>query len=79
MAAHTASMTLLQDAKQGGQVAFISLLEPLLEPGYRLACGVLHDHQAAEDAVQEAAFKAWRKLSQLREGPSPSRARPAPI
>src|SRR3981081_2762168 len=29
---------------------------------------MLHDRQAAEDAVQEAAFKAWRKLSRLREG-----------
>jgi RNA polymerase sigma-70 factor (ECF subfamily) len=71
MAAHTASMTLVQDAKQGDQVAFMSFLEPLLEPGYRLACGMLHDHQAAEDAVQEAAFKAWRKLVQLRDGHEP--------
>jgi RNA polymerase sigma factor (sigma-70 family) len=68
MAAHTASMMLVEDAKQGDQVAFVSLLEPMLEPGYRLACGMLHDHQGAEDAVQEAAFKAWRKLCQLREG-----------
>ncbi len=30
MAVHTASMTLVQDAKQGDQVAFMSLLEPLL-------------------------------------------------
>ncbi len=44
------------------------LLQPLLEPGYRLAGGMLQDHQAAEDAVQEAAFKAWRKLRQLRDG-----------
>jgi RNA polymerase sigma-70 factor (ECF subfamily) len=29
---------------------------------------MLHDNHAAEDAVQEAAFKAWRKLTQLREG-----------
>jgi RNA polymerase sigma-70 factor, ECF subfamily len=71
MVAHTASMTLVQDAKQGDQVAFMSLLEPMLEPGYRLACGMLHDHQAAEDAVQEAAFKAWRKLGQLRDGHEP--------
>ena len=68
MAAHTASMTLVQDAKQGDQVAFISLLEPLLELGYRPACGILHDHQSAADAVQGAAFKAWRKLGQLRDG-----------
>ena len=68
MAVRTASMTLVQDAKQGDQVAFMSLLEPLLGPAYRLACGILHDHQAAEDVVQEASFKAWRKLGQLREG-----------
>lgn len=29
---------------------------------------MLHDHQAAEDAVQEAAIKAWRKLDNLRDG-----------
>jgi RNA polymerase sigma-70 factor (ECF subfamily) len=29
---------------------------------------MLHDPQAAEDAVQEAALKAWRKLDRLREG-----------
>jgi RNA polymerase sigma factor (sigma-70 family) len=52
----------------GSNVAFERLLEPALEPGYRLACGMLHDPQAAEDAVQEAAFKAWRKLDQLRPG-----------
>ena len=68
MAVLTVPMTLVQAAKQGDKVAFMSLLEPSLEPGYRLACGMLHDSQAAEDAVQEAAFKAWRKLGQLREG-----------
>jgi RNA polymerase sigma-70 factor (ECF subfamily) len=61
-------MTLVQAAKQGDDLAFETLLEPLLEPGYRLACGMLHDQHAAQDAVQEAAVKAWRKLSQLREG-----------
>jgi DNA-directed RNA polymerase specialized sigma24 family protein len=52
----------------GDTAAFEILLEPLLEPGYRLAGRMLHDHQAAQDAVQEAAVKAWRKLRQLREG-----------
>ena len=28
---------------------------------------MLHDPQTAEDAVQEAALKAWRKLGQLRD------------
>ena len=63
-----ASLTLILAAKQGDDSAFEILLEPVLDQAYRLTCGMLHDHQAAEDAVQEAAFKAWRKLSHLREG-----------
>ena len=65
---HPASLTLIEAAKQGDDSAFEILLTPMLDHGYRLACGMLHDHQAAEDAVQEAALKAWRKLSRLREG-----------
>src|SRR5262245_55769838 len=61
-------MTLVEAARLRDDLAFEGVLEPLLEPGYRLACGMLHDHEAAEDAVQEAAFKAWRKLKQLRQG-----------
>jgi len=68
MATRSASLNAIRAAKQGDQAAFEMLLEPLLGQAYRLACGLLHDHQAAEDAVQEAAFKAWRKLSHLREG-----------
>ena len=64
------AVLLVQAAQGGSDSAFELLLEPVLEPGYRLACGMLHDPQAAEDAVQEAALKAWRKLSQLREGAS---------
>ena len=68
MAVLPAAMTLLQAAKLGDEGAFEILLRPVLEPGYRLAGGMLQDHQAAQDAVQEAAFKAWRKLRQLRDG-----------
>jgi RNA polymerase sigma-70 factor (ECF subfamily) len=68
MAVQSAGMSLVEAAKRGDDTAFDVLLEPLLEPGYRLACGMLHDHQAAEDAVQEAALKAWRKLGRLRDG-----------
>jgi RNA polymerase sigma-70 factor (ECF subfamily) len=68
MAVQSASLTLVRAAKQGDDAAFEALLEPLLDQAYRLACAMLHDPQAAEDVVQEAAFKAWRKLSQLREG-----------
>jgi RNA polymerase sigma-70 factor (ECF subfamily) len=68
MAVLPAAMTLLDAAKAGDDRAFEIMLRPLLEPGYRLAGGMLQDHQAAQDAVQEAAFKAWRKLRQLRDG-----------
>ena len=68
MAVLLAEITLLEAAKRGDDTAFEILLTPLLEPGYRLAGGMLQDHQAAEDAVQEAALKAWRKLRQLRDG-----------
>ena len=63
-----ASVTLVQAAKEGDESAFELLLEPLLDQGYRLACAMLHDHSAAEDAVQDASFKAWQKVGQLREG-----------
>ncbi len=63
-----ANADLVTRATQGDEGAFTTLLRPLLEPGYRLATGMLQDRQLAEDAVQEAAVKAWRKLDQLREG-----------
>jgi RNA polymerase sigma factor (sigma-70 family) len=68
MAVLPAAVTLLEAAKLGDEGAFEILLKPVLEPGYRLAGGMLQDHQAAQDAVQEAAFKAWRKLRRLRDG-----------
>src|SRR5215469_9226891 len=48
-------------------LAFERLVEPLLHPGYDLACAVLRDRTAAEDAVQEAAVKAWRAFPSLRD------------
>lgn len=44
---------------------FTDLLVPLIQPGYRLACALLHDHHAAEDVVQDASLTAWRKLDKL--------------
>jgi RNA polymerase sigma-70 factor (ECF subfamily) len=52
---------------------FDSLIGPHLEAGYRTALAILRDPDAAHDAVQESAFKAWRKLGQLREGRSAAR------
>src|SRR5487761_101542 len=52
---------------EGDVHAFAALIEPLLNPAYRLAAVLLGDRSAAEDAVQEASIKAWRKLGQLRD------------
>jgi RNA polymerase sigma-70 factor, ECF subfamily len=46
---------------------FADLLTPLIEPGFRLALGMLHDPSAAEDAVQEASLTAWRKLARIQD------------
>src|SRR5437763_3404242 len=53
-------------AASGDPDAFALLIQPLLDPAYRLAAVMLSDRSAAEDAVQEASIKAWRKLAQLR-------------
>ena len=63
---------LVRAARAGDGAAFAELLRPDYRTAYRLAHGLLHDPDEAEDAVQEAAFKAWRKLGNLREG-SPMR------
>ena len=58
----------------GGQrtlVDFDTAIGPLIQPGFRLALMMLDDAAEAEDAVQEAAVKAWRKLATVREGVRP--------
>jgi RNA polymerase sigma factor (sigma-70 family) len=57
---------LMVSAAAGDADSFAALIEPLLDPAYRLAAVMLADRPAAEDAVQEASIKAWRKLRQLR-------------
>jgi RNA polymerase sigma-70 factor (ECF subfamily) len=58
----------LERAKAGDGHAFDELLAPVLDPAFRLAMTMLKDRAAAEDAVQEAALKAWRKLGGFRVG-----------
>jgi RNA polymerase sigma-70 factor, ECF subfamily len=55
------------DAPARNADSFSRLVEPLLDPAYRLAAVMLNDRAAAEDAVQEASVKAWRKFRQLRD------------
>ena len=64
----TAGADLIGRAKTGDRFAFDELVGPLIDQAFRLAYGMLHDRQAAEDAVQEAAVRAWRKLNNLRPG-----------
>jgi RNA polymerase sigma-70 factor (ECF subfamily) len=53
-------------AAAGDASSFSQLIEPLLDPAFRLAAVMLADRTAAQDAVQEASIKAWRKFRQLR-------------
>ncbi len=47
--------------------SFDQIVGPLIQPGYLLAVAMLGDRGLAEDAVQEAALTAWRKLPALRD------------
>jgi RNA polymerase sigma-70 factor (ECF subfamily) len=59
---------LVTRAKAGDRTAFDGLIGPLVDQGFRLSFGMLHDRETAEDVVQEAAVRAWRKLGNLRPG-----------
>jgi RNA polymerase sigma-70 factor (ECF subfamily) len=59
---------LIARARTGDKDAFEHLLRPVIEPAARLAYGMLLDRAAAEDVVQEAALKAWRRLGNIRPG-----------
>ena len=62
---------LVARAMAGDQSALDGLLRPMLKPAYKLAYLMLGDREAAEDAVQNAALKSWRKLAKLRPGSDP--------
>jgi RNA polymerase sigma-70 factor (ECF subfamily) len=57
---------LVSQAVKGDAVAFETLIAPVLPAAYRLATTMLGDRNAAEDAVQEAALKAWQKMNRFR-------------
>src|ERR1700720_3844420 len=56
----------LSRAREGDRQAFEEILRPLVQPAYRLALAMLHEREAAEDAVQEMALKAWRHRARIR-------------
>jgi RNA polymerase sigma-70 factor, ECF subfamily len=53
-------------ARAGDMRSFELLVEPLLDPGYRLAVVMLQDRTEAEDVLQEATFRAWRSIRSFR-------------
>jgi len=59
---------LIQSARDGDGSAFAQLLRPQYTAAFRVAYGLLHNVDDAEDAVQESAFTAWKKLGNIREG-----------
>jgi len=62
-----AATSALRAVQVASERDFTDLLVSLVEPGYRLACAMLHDPQAAEDVVQEASLIAWRKFGALQD------------
>jgi len=67
-------LSVLEQARAGDAHAFEAILRPMIQPAYRLALAMLGEREAAEDAVQEMALKAWRYRGRLR--PELGSARP---
>jgi RNA polymerase sigma-70 factor (ECF subfamily) len=49
-----------------GRDAFLSRVEAVMDPSYRLATVMMLDYAAAEDAVHHATLRAWRLYRRLR-------------
>jgi RNA polymerase sigma-70 factor (ECF subfamily) len=62
------TVDLVAAARGGDRRAFEALLLPLIQPAYGVAFAMLGTRDEAEDAVQEAALKAWRAAHRLRPG-----------
>jgi RNA polymerase sigma factor (sigma-70 family) len=63
-----AQSDLIERARRGDGAAFADLIQPEYRGALRLAHALLLNLDEAEDAVQESALKAWRKLGNLKEG-----------
>jgi RNA polymerase sigma-70 factor, ECF subfamily len=63
-----AEQDLVERAKAGDRVAYEHLLASVIRPATRLAFAMLQDRSSAEDAFQESALRAWRRLGNLHSG-----------
>jgi RNA polymerase sigma-70 factor (ECF subfamily) len=59
---------LVEAARHGDRRAFELLLVPLIQPAFRIARAMLGDRDEADDAVQEAALRAWQAAGHIRPG-----------
>ena len=66
----TPEQQLIAQARRGDIQAFEAVLGPSITSAHKYAFAFLHDTSLAEDAVQEACVRAWRKLGNLRVGTS---------
>ena len=67
LTANRAETDLVSAARDGDRHAFDELIGPHLEAGYRTALAILRNPDEANDAVQDSALKAWRRLRQLHD------------
>ena len=73
MPAHSTGVTIsvLAPPDTAGTGSFEAMIESLLPAGYRLAYAMLQSQPDAEDAIQEAALRAWAARHRLRQGSDP--------
>lgn len=58
---------LAEQARGGDRVAFERLVEPWIEPAFRIALAILGREADARDATQDALLDAWRSIRSLRD------------
>jgi RNA polymerase sigma-70 factor (ECF subfamily) len=62
-----ARIPLVEQARAGDRVAFERLVEPWIEPAFRIALAILGREADARDATQDALLDAWRNIRSLRD------------
>jgi RNA polymerase sigma-70 factor (ECF subfamily) len=62
-----ARISLVEQARSGDRVAFERLVEPWIEPAFRIALAILGREADARDATQDALLDAWRNIRRLRD------------